>query len=179
MARYTVPLDSVQVASPCDILWEEMKGTDRVRHCNHCERSVYNLSAMSRREAEEFVQQREGRLCIRFYRRADGTMLTDDCPVGQRAARRKVAFLVGAAAASVLAVGAWGIAFAGFLFFGSDRPWWSNPIPVPPSLGPPPGGVVMGEMCPPQMPPDVPQIELPEQEARPALPPQPPEKPAH
>ena len=32
------------------------------------------------------VQATQGRLCVRFYRRADGTVLTQDCPVGLRRA---------------------------------------------------------------------------------------------
>jgi len=46
---------------------------------------VFNLSAMTRGEAERLVQNKgEGRLCVRFFRRADGTLLTEDCPVGLR-----------------------------------------------------------------------------------------------
>jgi hypothetical protein len=59
-----------------------MRGDDKVRFCDQCCLNVYNLSAMSRREAEDLVRQREGRLCVRFYRRADGTALTQDCPRG-------------------------------------------------------------------------------------------------
>jgi hypothetical protein len=81
-------LDDLRVASPCMASWDEMAGTDRVRFCRHCEKNVYNLSAMSRDEAETFVRECEGRACVRFYRRADGTMLTDDCPIGLRALRR-------------------------------------------------------------------------------------------
>jgi hypothetical protein len=59
-----------------------MQGDDKVRFCGECRLNVYNLSAMTRREAEEKVRQREGRLCVRFYQRADGTVLTQDCPRG-------------------------------------------------------------------------------------------------
>ena len=91
-------LDDVRVAAPCPASWEAMQGDERVRFCPQCKLNVYNLSGMSRREAEELVRSRVGRLCIRFYRRADGTLLTDNCPVGLRAARRKLALLLGAAA---------------------------------------------------------------------------------
>lgn len=33
------------------------------------------------------VAEHEGHLCVRFYTRAEGTMLTQDCPVGLRAVR--------------------------------------------------------------------------------------------
>jgi len=75
-----------------------MEGDERVRFCSQCKLNVFNLSSMSRREAEALVRSKEGRLCIRFYRRSDGTILTDNCPVGLRAARRRVALLLAGAA---------------------------------------------------------------------------------
>src|SRR5262249_59161153 len=83
-------LDQVEVAAPCHASWDRMTGDETVRFCEHCLRNVYNLSAMSRKEAEAFVRGVEGRACIRFYRRRDGTLLTDNCPVGLRAARRRM-----------------------------------------------------------------------------------------
>jgi hypothetical protein len=57
-----------------------MPGDDRVRFCMECGQSVYNLSVMSRAEAEAFVTSKEGPGCVRFYRRDDGTIQTRDCP---------------------------------------------------------------------------------------------------
>jgi hypothetical protein len=57
-----------------------MPGNDRVRFCTLCQLNVYNLSDMSREEAEAFVTSREGPGCVRFYRREDGTIQTRDCP---------------------------------------------------------------------------------------------------
>jgi hypothetical protein len=85
-----VTLDVIQVASPCTVAWDAMQGDDRVRFCSQCQLNVYNLSAMSRVEAESLVNAREGRTCVRFVRRADGTVLTQDCPVGLRAARQRL-----------------------------------------------------------------------------------------
>lgn len=90
MARFTSPLTNLKVAKPCSESWEEMYGTDRKRMCGKCELNVYNLSAMTRAEAEKLIINTEGRLCARFYRRADGTVITKDCPVGLRAARKQV-----------------------------------------------------------------------------------------
>jgi hypothetical protein len=84
-------LDSIDVAAPCSASWESMTGGDRVRFCQDCSKNVYNLSDMTRKEAEALVRENgEGRLCIRFYRRADGTVLTDNCPVGLRAMRNAI-----------------------------------------------------------------------------------------
>jgi hypothetical protein len=88
MARIPLPLDRISVASPCTASWDEMRGDDRVRFCGHCQLNVYNLSAMTRQAAEQLVAQREGRLCVRFYRRTDDTVLTPDCPRGLEALRR-------------------------------------------------------------------------------------------
>ncbi len=103
MANETPVLEGLRVASPCTVSWEAMAGDARVRHCGACRLNVYNLSAMSRREAEDLVRRSEGRLCVRFYRRADGTVLTQDCPVGLRAVRRRLALLGSAMAAMFLA----------------------------------------------------------------------------
>lgn len=61
-----------------------MDGDERVRFCRECSRNVYNLSAMSAPEACRLVAEREGRVCVRFYQRRDGTVLTSDCPVGSK-----------------------------------------------------------------------------------------------
>jgi hypothetical protein len=37
---------------------------------------------MTEEEALKLVEEREGRLCVRFYQREDGTVITRDCPVG-------------------------------------------------------------------------------------------------
>jgi hypothetical protein len=81
-------LDHLQVASLCDASWEEMEGDDLVQFWQHCERNVYNLSGMSRWEAADFVREAEGCLCVRLYQQQDGALLTDNCPVGWRAATR-------------------------------------------------------------------------------------------
>jgi hypothetical protein len=47
---------------------------------------------MSRQEAEALINKTEGRLCVRFYRRADGSILTQNCPVGLRAIKRRVSW---------------------------------------------------------------------------------------
>jgi hypothetical protein len=92
-------LRDIQVASPCSANWNEMTGDDRTRFCRSCNKYVYNLSEMTRRQAEELIHTTEGRLCVRFYQRRDGRVLTQDCPVGQQIlARRR--WLCGGALAS-------------------------------------------------------------------------------
>lgn len=82
MAKFENPLQHLKIASPCSQDWEAMAGDNRRRYCGECRLNVYNLSGMSRTEAENLIQNAEGRLCVRFYQRADGSVLTEDCPVG-------------------------------------------------------------------------------------------------
>jgi len=70
------------VASPCSADWDEMVGDGPVRFCGKCEKNVYNLSEMSRADGEALIAAQETTLCVRLYRRADGTVMTADCPVG-------------------------------------------------------------------------------------------------
>ncbi|MCA9252855.1 MAG: hypothetical protein R3E58_09110 [Phycisphaerae bacterium] len=86
-------LQRVRVASPCHESWADMSGDERVRHCDRCDLNVYNLSEMNRTEAEELIRNNEGRLCVRFYARADGTMITRDCPVGRGLVRRRLRWI--------------------------------------------------------------------------------------
>jgi hypothetical protein len=70
------PLDHLHIASPCPAGWEQMTGDDRVRFCQLCNLNVYNISRMSRKEAEALIANAERRICARLYRRADGTVIT-------------------------------------------------------------------------------------------------------
>jgi hypothetical protein len=80
-----------------------MTGDDRARFCAQCQKPVYDLSNMTADEAVALIRSREGKLCARFYRRIDGTILTADCPVGARQAWLSFRRLLGVAAALALA----------------------------------------------------------------------------
>lgn len=94
MIRKDDILGNVRVAAPCHQSWEGMEGDERIRHCDACRLNVYNLSEMTREEASDLIRSKEGRLCVRYYRRTDGMILTKDCPVGVRAARKRLAYAV-------------------------------------------------------------------------------------
>ena len=121
-------LDRVNVAAPCHVSWDSMKGDERVRFCGDCSQNVFNLSSMSRDEATEFVKKAQGlgeRVCVRFYRRADGTMLTSDCPVGVRRRRRRR--IIGGA---VMALSALGLGTAAFAHYSQVRTTTMGEMPV-------------------------------------------------
>ncbi|HEX5082314.1 MAG TPA: hypothetical protein VFY40_09720 [Blastocatellia bacterium] len=92
MPKLNSPLDNLKVAAPCSADWDQMFSfqDERVRFCSQCNLNVYNLSGMSRREAADLITKTEGRLCVRFYRRADGSVLTQNCPVGLKKIKRRL-----------------------------------------------------------------------------------------
>jgi hypothetical protein len=102
MAHFNNPLDNVRIATPCNADWDQMIGNERTRFCGQCSLNVYNLSGMTRSEAESLIGNSEGRLCIRYYRRKDGSILTQDCPVGLAAIRRRMSAVARAVSSAVL-----------------------------------------------------------------------------
>src|SRR5213595_238935 len=56
-------LDNIRVASPCKADWEQMTGDARVRACASCNKRVYNLSEMTREEAQALIVEHEGKMC--------------------------------------------------------------------------------------------------------------------
>lgn len=90
MSNFDNPLKNIRIASPCSANWDGMYGDERKRFCGDCKLNVYNLSGMSRKEAEDLIRNSEGRLCVRFYRRTDGSIITQDCPVGWAKVKQRV-----------------------------------------------------------------------------------------
>jgi hypothetical protein len=160
----TIDLDAIQVAKPCPADWEAMEGDDRVRFCGQCRLNVYDLSALTSDEARALLEKSEGRVCVRFFRRRDGRILTRDCPVGVRTVRRRRA---GIAAGLAAAAG-----FGGGLLQGLR----GRGLPVVEREGVPIGrevplGPVMGAVPAPRQPgPPEPEPELTEFKGDVALP---------
>ena len=158
MQRFTSPLENLRVASPCPANWDEMYGNERKRFCASCKLNVYNLSAMTRSEAEGFLINAEGRVCVRYYRRADGTVLTQNCPVGWQKVKQWVSRI--ATAVFSLIVGFFGGLFAFTLFRDEPRVMTMGSIAVEnadapdlPSMGKieMKGEAVLGEMPEPAL----------------------------
>jgi hypothetical protein len=97
----------ITIASPCSVPWDSMKGDDFIRHCGQCKLNVFNLSAMTLDEVASLLEKKEGRMCVRFFRREDGTILTQDCPVGLAAVRRRLMLLGGTLATALVAAVQW------------------------------------------------------------------------
>src|SRR5688572_16040525 len=133
-----LPLAHMVVASPCDVPWDTMVGSDRVRHCAVCKRDVHNLSAMTRDEVDEFLARAHAigtaggvKPCVSLYQRADGTILTADCPVGVRRRRLRVllATTMGLGVAALMAFTALALLETDVPKLSED-PAWLQPVPM-------------------------------------------------
>jgi hypothetical protein len=134
--RASLPvLDNIQIAAPCSAEWASMTGDERVRHCSSCNKNVYNLSDMTREEAQALLVEREGQLCVRYYRRHDGTILTADCARGKRYRRGRRVLVAGV---TTIVLGGMGSCVNKVLsgpFMGKPR--MTEPEPVQQPVAPP------------------------------------------
>lgn len=73
---------NVEIKSPCHENWDAMHGDDARRYCDVCAKHVHNLSAMSRDEATDLLQEHKGQhLCVRYSSHDDGSIAFRDAPV--------------------------------------------------------------------------------------------------
>ena len=97
-ARARLPvLADIRIASPCKADWNAMTGDDRARLCHHCDKHVFNLSELTRDEAETLIRDKAGQLCAQYYRRPDGTILLADCAIGAASKRKRRVLVAGSA----------------------------------------------------------------------------------
>ncbi len=156
MSDFRFSLGMIEVPIPCTVPWDSMRGNGRVRHCGQCKQSVYLLSEMSKEEAEELIRQKEGKLCVRLYRRPDGSVVTRSC-----AAVRWSRVVWNAA--SFVMLGLCSIcAFVSVPWFKEQYDRWSAGRL----------GTTMGEPCflPSTTTPTVPEIAPPPREVKPTNP---------
>ncbi len=72
-------LFAIRLQYECPYKWKDMKGDERVRACSACHKNVYNISMLSRTDAVSLINENEGDICVRFFQRRDGTVITRDC----------------------------------------------------------------------------------------------------
>src|SRR3982751_6008340 len=104
MSKFNSPLNKIRVASPCPADWDAMYGDAHKRFCGDCKLNVYNLSGMTRDEAESLIIKAEGRLCVRYYSRVDGTVIKQDCPVGWAKVKQRTKIFATAVVSMVIAL---------------------------------------------------------------------------
>lgn len=128
-------LDRVRIAAPCSADWAAMTpspASPHARRCAECRQEVFDVSDMTRAEALALLSEHAGARppCLRLYQRADGTVLTADCPVGLAARVRRRVAGAWARVAALLGLSIGTLGSSGCFTMGA-------PLPEPP----PPGGV--------------------------------------
>jgi hypothetical protein len=101
MARQFINLENIRVPSPCQTDWDTMTGDDRTRFCGQCNKDVYNLSAMTRKQVATLISESPGKLCAKFSLRPDGTLLTLEPAAASYAPRGRASRVVAAAFTAV------------------------------------------------------------------------------
>lgn len=104
MSKFDNPLNDLKIASPCSADWNEMFGNERKRFCGDCKLNVFNLSGMTSYDAENLLRNSEGRMCVRYFTRSDGTIITADCPVGWAKVRQRLTTSATAAFSLVVSI---------------------------------------------------------------------------
>ncbi|CAN5673531.1 hypothetical protein BH09VER1_BH09VER1_02120 [soil metagenome] len=153
--KLPVPPLNIRIATPCRANWDDMEGDARARFCGQCNKHVYNLSAMGPAAVADLIREKEGKLCGRFFQRADGTILHgEDCSVGLAARQwRRAKSMVGAFASLVLlALG---------LTRAQAEPPAGGGTPAPTPGTPGSGRIIMGKICPPTPTPTPPAKSSP------------------
>lgn len=72
------PLEAIEIERPCPVADTEVPAGERSRFCPHCKKYVYNLSAMSRSEAERLACQQAGEMCAQIDKTLAGEIVTLD-----------------------------------------------------------------------------------------------------
>ena len=87
----------ITVKTPCFEDWSKMVGDERKRLCEKCNKPVFNLRELSEDEALQLLNL-PSPVCMRLYRRADGTVITKECVGGRHRRWRNTSFLIAALA---------------------------------------------------------------------------------
>ena len=104
MSKKPSYFDRMFIANPCPADWNKMTGNDQMRYCSECNKHVYNLSKMTRDKAEALVARFEGRLCARFERGGDGTIVTEEKTSGIQLISRRASPVASAVVTVILSL---------------------------------------------------------------------------
>jgi hypothetical protein len=135
-------VNQLRVAKPCTAAWSEMKGDGKRRFCESCKKNVYNVAGMTEGQVRELVSKSEVLPCMRLSRRADGTVITRDCPVGSRRMYQRFGF-------AVLGCLAFGFTVVGATI-GRERKQWDGETLADHLRNKPIVGPVVDKLFPPQ-----------------------------
>src|SRR5262245_29397739 len=64
-----------KINHPCTANWDQMRGDDKRRFCEHCQKYVHNVSAMSRTERAVLADPANRHECVFYCQRPDGRIV--------------------------------------------------------------------------------------------------------
>ena len=78
------------VPVPCPEDWDRLSPEERGHFCATCQTKVWDISSMTKAEADTLVREQAGDLCVSYRERADGSVIYKPEPVvpAQRLLRR-------------------------------------------------------------------------------------------
>jgi hypothetical protein len=140
----SLPTAPTQNATSCPARFGEMDGDERERMCDRCRKRVYDVDGLSTEEIDALVSKVQPGTTL--FRRADGTLIAGDCPVGRGRTRNALAMVAG----GVVAFGVLVLALEGPQLLSPNKPQPSsshgtyarvdaaaaNPIPFTPPKSP-------------------------------------------
>ncbi|HEY9759921.1 MAG TPA: hypothetical protein V6C97_32475 [Oculatellaceae cyanobacterium] len=91
-----VPVEADRRTSKCPFKWEEEDSKDKFRHCDRCQKQVYNFADMERPQAEALIFTRENITGPTLYQRPDGKFMTSDCPLATQALSKTIYVIIAA-----------------------------------------------------------------------------------
>ena len=116
-------LDLIEIDDPCPMAGLPVPLAERQQYCDHCHKTVHNLSAMTRTEAERLVCERAGPMCVQYSRSRSGEVITLD---SQPQARRSLRWMRLSVLCAFLGAP---LAFFGFARAGDCRAGGLRPMP--------------------------------------------------
>lgn len=89
MSHSRVPLEVLQIHSPCPANFDEMPGEGSTRFCSTCNKSVHDFSMLTRAQADSLLAKQPEHLCVRLTRdpATDAVITLDYAPVSPRRRR--------------------------------------------------------------------------------------------
>ena len=69
-------LENLEIKNPCQMDWEEMMGNEKVRRCERCQQSIYNISELTRRRALKVLNQPNEKICISYLQDENKQIIT-------------------------------------------------------------------------------------------------------
>lgn len=90
----------INIEEPCHQSWEQMRGDEQRRFCDHCDKHVHNLSAMTKAQAQELLE-READLCVIYKYDDQDELVFAPAPTRHQLQLQGVRKLLAAAALAV------------------------------------------------------------------------------